>query len=157
MPKPKESKKKCVHMGGGINMNLTNRIGKMDMTVKLSTLWLFATLNYLYCDVAGLMDPKVLNQYLVGTVNGMQINQGFLLYAAILIEIPIAMVLLSRFLNYKVNRWANVIAGIVMTLVQIGTLTVSPTGYYIFFSVIEIATTAFIVWIALKWTNPPVE
>jgi len=134
-------------------MTLTNRIDKMDMSVKFSTLWLFAVLNYLYCDVAGLMDPKVLNQYVAGTVNGMQINQGFLLYAAILIEIPIAMVLLSRFLNYKANRWLNVIAGIVMTVVQIGTLTVSPTGYYIFFSVIEIATTALIVWTALRWTK----
>ena len=138
-------------------MTLINRIEKMDMTVKLSTLWLFATLNYLYCDVAGLMDPKVLNQYVAGTVNGMQINQGFLLYAAILIEIPIAMVLLSRFLNYKANRWTNIIAGIVMTVVQIGTLTVSPASYYIFFSAIEIATTAFIVWTALRWRKPQNE
>jgi hypothetical protein len=131
----------------------SKRISKMDVAVKLSTLWLFATLNYLYCDVAGLMDPHVLNQYVTGTVNGMHIDQGFLLYAAILIEIPIAMVLLSRFLNYKANRWANVIAGIVMTVVQIGTLTVSPAGYYLFFSAIEIATTVFIVWTALRWTE----
>jgi hypothetical protein len=33
---------------------------KMDMKLKLSTLWIFATLNYLYCDVAGLMDPGLL-------------------------------------------------------------------------------------------------
>ncbi len=34
-------------------------------------------------------------------------NENFLLGAAILMEIPIAMVLLSRILNYRTNRWAN--------------------------------------------------
>jgi hypothetical protein len=28
-----------------------------DLNTKLSTLWLFATLNYLYADVVTLMDP----------------------------------------------------------------------------------------------------
>ena len=37
----------------------------------LSSLWLFALLNYLYCDVASLMDSAMLRQYLTGTVNGM--------------------------------------------------------------------------------------
>src|SRR4051812_33154535 len=38
----------------------------MSMPTKLSTLWIFVTLNYLYCDVTGLMDPDVLKQYLAG-------------------------------------------------------------------------------------------
>jgi len=66
-------------------------------------------------------------------------------------EIPIAMVLLSRVLNYKANRWTNVIAGVIMTVIQTLTLfAVKPTLYYAFFSVIEIASTAAIVWLA--WT-----
>jgi threonine/homoserine/homoserine lactone efflux protein len=32
-----------------------------------------------------------------------------------------------------------------------------PTTYYVFFTVIEIVTTAFIVWFAWKWRNPEVE
>jgi hypothetical protein len=127
----------------------------MDMRSKLSTLWIFATLNYLYCDVAGLMDRDLLTGYLAGNVNGLEISQGFLLGAGILVEIPIAMVLLSRVLEYRANRWANVAAGTVMTVVQLATLFLggSPTMYYLFFSVIEIATTAFIVWSAWKWSE----
>jgi hypothetical protein len=30
------------------------------LSTKLSTLWLFASLNYLYCDVVTLMDPALL-------------------------------------------------------------------------------------------------
>jgi hypothetical protein len=122
---------------------------------KLSTLWIFATLNYLYCDVAGLMDRKLLTGYLAGNVNGLEVSQGFLLGAGVLVEIPIAMVLLSRVLKYRANRWANVAAGTVMTVVQLATLFLggSPTMYYLFFSVIEIATTAYIVWLAWKWSE----
>lgn len=127
----------------------------MDMRSKLSILWIFATLNYLYCDVAGLMDRELLTGYLAGNVGGLEISQGFLLGAGILVEIPIAMVLLSRVLKYRANRWANIAAGTVMTVVQLATLFLAgtPIIYYLFFSVIEIATTAFIVWSAWKWSE----
>lgn len=122
------------------------------MKSKLSTLWIFATLNYLYCDVVTLMDPNMLKEFLAGSVGGMNITQAFLLGAGVLVEIPIAMVLLSRILDQRVNRWANFVAGGVMTVVQLATLFAkTPSLYYVFFSVIEIATTMAIVWIAWRW------
>ena len=111
----------------------------------LSTLWIFVTLNFVYCDVVTLFSY-------VTTKSTINYNQGFLLGAAVLVEIPISMVLLSRVLKYRSNRWANIIAGAVMTVVQTVTLFVgTPAIYYVFFSVIEIGTTAFIVWYAWKW------
>jgi hypothetical protein len=75
--------------------------------------------------------------------------------AAILVEIFIAMVLLSRVLPYRANRWANIAAGTIMTAVQSVTLFVGiPAPYYLFFSVIEIATTVLIVWFAWNWREP---
>lgn len=121
--------------------------------VILSTLWIFVTLNYLYCDVVGLMDSVLLNQYIAGEVNGMEINQGFLLAGAVLMEIPISMVILSLILSYKSNRWANIIAGLIKTIVMILTMFVGPTLYYVFFGTIEIATTMFIVWYAWNWSE----
>src|SRR6266545_4486085 len=107
-----------------------------EMKARLSTLWIFAMLNYLYCDVVSLMDAGFLKQYMTGNVGAMHITQGFLLGAGILMEIPTAMVLLSRVLGYKANRWANIIAGLIMTIVQLSTLFVdtAPTAYYMFFS-----------------------
>lgn len=127
----------------------------MGMKSKLSTLWIFAALNYLYCDVVGLMDRGLLRQFLAGEVDGIPLTQGFLLGAAILVEIPIALVLLSRFLTYRANRWANIAAGSVMTVVQFSTLFFgTSTIYYVFFSIIEIATTVLIVWFAWNWREP---
>jgi Family of unknown function (DUF6326) len=123
-----------------------------DMKAKLSTLWIFATLNYLYCDVVTLMDPKSLRQFLAGNIGGIDVSQAFLLAAGILVEIPISMVLLSRVLNHRANRWANIAAGITMTVVQLASLVAkAPASYYVFFSVMEIAATAVIVWCAWKW------
>jgi hypothetical protein len=127
----------------------------MDIKARLSALWLLATLNYLYCDVIGLMDSTLLRQYYGGAVNGIPMTQGFLLGAAILIEIPIAMVALSLFLPYGLNRWANIAAGLFMTVVQLSTLFLTPpAGYYIFCSVIEVICTALIIWYAWTWRIP---
>jgi MFS family permease len=129
---------------------------KFDRRSTLSTLWIFATLNYLYCDVVSLMDRKSLQGYLAGTVGSLHVTQGFLLGATALVEIPIAMVLVSRVARYRPNRWANIAAGTVMTVVQIGTLFAgTPTAYYLFSSVIEIACTAVIVWYAWTWRLAP--
>lgn len=124
----------------------------------LSTIWIFVTLNYLYCDLIGLMDSTLLKQYLTGNVEGLKINESFLLYAGILMEIPIAMVLLSKILPKNINCWANIIAGAIKTIVMIATLFIGiVTMYYLFFAVIEMATTIFIVVYALKWLKQKEE
>lgn len=127
----------------------------MDRTKsRLSTLWIFASLNYLYCDVVTLMDPALLRNFVAGRVGGVQITQGFLLGAAVLVEIPMSMVLLSRLLGYRANRVANIVAGITMTAVQLMTLFAgTPAPYYLFFSVIEIVCTAVVIWYAWKWAG----
>ena len=124
----------------------------------LSTLWVFVTLNYLYCDLIGLMDSSMLKGYLNGNIEGWIINESFLLYAGLLMEVPIAMVLLSKILPRKSNCWANIIAGSIKTTVMIATLFMgSPAKYYLFFAAIEIATTVFIVLYAWRWLWQEVE
>lgn len=135
--------------------SFTTALQTADRGARLSLLWVFAMLNYLYCDVLGLMDTTSLRQYLNGEVNGIEVSQGFLLGAAILMEIPIAMVLLSSVLPARGSRWANIVAGTIMTIVQIATLFMAGlTAFYGFFSLIEIGTTAFIVWYAWRWHIP---
>lgn len=123
-----------------------------DAAVRLSTLWIFVMFNYLYCDIVGLMDSGLLKQYLTGNIDGLHVTQGFLLGGSVLMEIPTAMILVSRVMKHRANRLANIIAGAVMTVVQASSLLLgSPTSYYLFFSVIEIACTSLIVWYAWKW------
>ena len=137
-------------------MNSINKTtGMEDMRIKFSTLWIFVMFNYLYADIVTLMDPVVLKELMTGYAGSLQITEGFLLGASILMEIPIAMVVLSRILKYRENRWANIIAGTIKTAAVLLSMFVGkPTLYYIFFGTIEIVCTSLIVWYAWKWPNP---
>ena len=129
-------------------MNTNKKTAEMGgRKVLLSTLWLFAMLTYTYGDVVTLMDPV--------KHGSIELTEGFLLGGSIFMMIPISMVLLSRILKYRANRWANIISGTIMTVALTLTLFVAvPTMYYAFFSVIEIVCTAVIVWYAWTWRNP---
>ncbi len=85
-------------------MNASGRTGEIkDRRMILSTLWIFATLNYIYADVFNLyFRPGVQQDSATMAAGGVF---GF----AVLMEMAIAMVLLSRVLNYRTNRWANII------------------------------------------------
>lgn len=127
-----------------------------DRRVILSVLWIFLSVNYIFCDVLSIMDPGFFKVLMSGggeSVN--QINQGLLLGFAILVEIPFAMIVLSRLLNYRANRWANIIAGSFMAVIQLlSIIDDKVTLHYIFYSVIEIGCNSFIVWYAWKWSKP---
>lgn len=126
-----------------------------DRKVILSTLWVFVTVNYIFCDVLSHMSPEFLRMLLEdGELLGSPVNQKFLFYSAIFMEIPFAMILLSRILNYRANRIANIIAACIMSAAQIASLFVGTSElHYTFYSVIEISCTVFIVWYAWKWRN----
>jgi Family of unknown function (DUF6326) len=128
-------------------------IRTLDRKLVLSTLWIFATLNYVYADVFNLyFDKEAIKQVQAGYIGSMRITQGLVLGFAILIETAIAMVVLSRVLPYAANRWTNVVVGILQTAsVALSSLTGSITIYYGFFAIVEIASTLFIVWHAWTW------
>jgi hypothetical protein len=120
----------------------------------VSSLWLFVVLNYLYCDVLALHWAEYLNGLMTGEVDGVRLTPGFLVGAAVLMTIPMGAVLVSRIAPHRVARWSSVGAGIVMTVVQVATLGIgsAPEPYYVYFSVIEITTTAVITWYAVtRW------
>jgi len=100
----------------------------------------------------GLMYPEDLQGFLDGKVGGLVIDQPFLLYSAILMTVPMASVLISRIAAHRFARIESIAAAVVMTLVQLATLVfgTAPTLHYMYFSVIEVATTIAIVWVAAR-------
>jgi hypothetical protein len=128
-----------------------------DIRARLSVLWVFATLNYIYADVFACLDA-------LGSKNGSSMILHFSplawLAIALLMEIPLAMILLSWILNARANRWANVVAGVIETLAVLLTQFIGPlfhltatTSYYVFFGAMEVPCTLLIVWYAWKWTS----
>ena len=129
--------------------NTTEKAGKMeDVKVRLSTLWIFVMFNMVFADIVEFMNPGALEDIISGNV-GIKITQELLLVFSILLEIPIAMIFLSRVLKYNVNRWANIIAGAITILFVIGGGETSLS--YIFFATMEVVGMLLIIWYAWTW------
>jgi hypothetical protein len=123
-----------------------------DTKERLSLLWIFAFLNYLYADVLALWSLDHLPHLPPWVLAG----------SAVLMEIPIAMIVASRLLPFRANRLANIIAAAIETLVN-GFLTFVPplAGWgktpalpeYLFFATIETVCTSVIIWQAWTWSE----
>ena len=119
----------------------------------LFTLWVFVMFLYGYCDILGLFDPIILNKLLTGSIDGIIMNEMFLLAAAVLMILPISMVLLTRVLSLRWARTGNIAVGGLKTVVMIATLMTPCTLYYWLFAMIEIPTTMAIVYLAWTWRS----
>ena len=124
----------------------------MDKKIVLSTLWIFVTVNYIFCDVFTLFYAPDLNNFLTGYVGDIELSQNFLLTFAIIMEMAMVMIVLSRVLKQKLNRLFNIIGGMIFTIIQAATLFDGDfTKHYLFFSIVEISTTVMITIIAWNW------
>ena len=121
--------------------------GNEEIKVRLSTLWIFVMFNMVFADIVGFLNPGTLEEMMA-----MKPNQGLLLVFSILLEIPIAMIVLSRILKFKVNRLANITAAVITIVWVIGGGNTSIS--YIYFSTIEVACMLFIARCAWKWPEP---
>lgn len=136
-------------------MKTTNNTNQLNRKTLLSILWTFLSVNYIMCDVLSNMETPVLQQLIKGQVAGIELTQKFLLFAAISLEIPFIMIVLSRVLPFKINKISNVIASALMIIYQLGSFFVGTGSslHYIFFSTIEIVGNGVIFLLALRWVN----
>ena len=114
-----------------------------DTRTRLSTLWVVVMFNMVFADILTFIKPGALEEVWAGQA-GVQITDGLLLVFAVLLEIPIAMIFVSRILKPEANRWANTIAAVATTLFVVGGGSIDP--HYLFFAAVEIACMALIVW-----------
>jgi hypothetical protein len=125
------------------------------MPVRLSTLWIFIMFNMVFADILSFMYPGFLSEVMAGHAGGVQITPGFLLVAAILTEVPIAMIVLSRVLKHRANRWANIGAAVVTIVYVAGGSSTYPHG--LFFSAVEVACALLIIRSAWRWRDSEPE
>ncbi len=123
----------------------------------LSLLWIYLTVNYIYCDVFTLHLSQYLEAFLSGEVGSMKITEEFLLIFSVVMQIPVIMIVLSRLLTFKPNKLLNIIAGIITTSIQAFTVTMGGTLHYMFFSFFEICTGILIIYLAATWKRETVS
>ncbi len=126
-----------------------NPAKKIETRVLLSTLWIVVMLNMLKADLLSLYIPGTLDELV--TFAGETPIAQLMLGGAIMMEISIAMIILSRVLKYQANRWANIIVSIItIAFVVLGG---SSYPHYIFIATVEVICLLLILWFAWKWSG----
>jgi hypothetical protein len=129
----------------------TTRAKKIDTKALLSTLWIVVMINMLKADILSLYIPGAIEELAKTSAStGTPIPQ-LMLGGAIMMEISIVMIILSRVLKYGVNRWVNIIVSLV-TIVFIAGGGVSYP-HYIFIATVEVICLLLIIGFAWKWRN----
>jgi hypothetical protein len=128
-----------------------NSIKKIDTKVLLSTLWIVVMLNMLKADILSLNIPGAAEEVArTSASTGASIPQ-LMLIGAIMGQLAIAMIILSRVLKYGLNRWVNIVVGIVTIAYIWGGAASYP--HYIFIATVETLCLLLIVWFAWTWRN----
>lgn len=123
---------------------------KVDTKVLLSTLWIVVMFNMLTADILSLYIPGAADE-LAKTAGETPIAL-LMLGGAIMMEIAIVMILFSRVLTYRVNRWLNIITGITTIAFVVGGGSSYP--HYMFIAAVEVVCLLMIIWFAWRWPNP---
>ena len=124
---------------------------KIKSQTLLSTLWVFILLNMVFRDIHQFVKAGFLAEIMTGVVNGVKITQELMLFGGFLAEVPIIMVLLSRILTDKINKWANITASVITMLVLMSALP-SADMDDVFFMIVEVV--AFMAIIRIAWRLP---
>jgi hypothetical protein len=120
----------------------------------LAIIWIFQALNAIDSNIFTLMDSFYLKQFLAGMVNGVKVTQKFMLFAAIIGEIPFLMIVFSIILPFKINKLTNIVAGVATIMLLTYTIIFgTPTLTYMFFSTIQLLSVLSIIIIAAKWNE----
>ena len=137
-----------------MNTNATP-VKKIDTKVLLSTLWIVVMLNMLKADILSLYIPGSTEELAKTALDtGASIPQ-LMLGGAIMMEISIVMIFLSRILPYHLNRWVNILISLLTIAFVVGGGTTYP--HYIFIASVEVICLLLIIWIAWMWRNVEVK
>ena len=126
--------------------------GKINTKVLLSTLWIVIMINMLKADILSLYIPGAADEVAKTSATTGTPIPLLMLGGAIMMEISIVMIILSRVLSYKLNRWVNIIVSLITIVFVVGGGVSYP--HYLFIAAVEVICLLLVIWFAWKWQNP---
>ncbi len=124
---------------------------KINVKLKISALWVTIMFAFAYVDIFGFMKTGEIERIMAGKIATFQIDQVFLFSVTLYMLIPSIMVFLSLVLKPKVNRWTNIIVGILYFVMNLASCIGETWAFYIFGSIVESLLLLLIIWYAWKW------
>lgn len=135
---------------------MSNSTMLQDFTInvkfKLSALWISVMFCYIYGDYFNLYPPGHVEGFL--KTETMLNNPVKLLAASILMTIPSIMIFLSLALKPFLNKWLNIVFGIIFTGIM-ALIAITSRGewalFYVYLAIVEVVITSLIVRFAFTW------
>ena len=124
---------------------------KINVKLKISALWTAIMFAFAYVVIFGFMKTGEIERIMAGKIATFQIDQVFLFSVTLYMLIPSIMVFLSLVLKPKVNRWTNIIVGILYFVMNLASCIGETWAFYIFGSIVESLLLLLIIWYAWKW------
>jgi hypothetical protein len=121
----------------------------LTLKTRISVLWIFMAVAMSAHGVLSFMEQEVVEQ-----MWELEMGPGMMLFMAIFWWVPLVMAVLSVTLKDSANRWANMILGIVFTVLSIFHLTehlAHPSAHQLLIVASTIVVAALIFWFAWKW------
>lgn len=132
----------------------TTPVKKIDMKVLLSTLWIVVMINMLKADILSLFIPGATDELAKFSASAGASIPQLMLIGAVMGNLAIAMIILSRVLKYGINRWVNIVVGVVTIAYIWGGMASYP--HYIFIATVETLCLLLIIRFAWMWrTSKP--
>jgi hypothetical protein len=124
---------------------MRERIGANRRAV-LSSLWIFVLLNMLFRDIHEIFRPGAFEEY-----TSLTVSEATFLAAGVGLTLFISMIVLTRVLPYRLNRWANLL----VPVVALGSmLTNAPRDLDdVWFLAVEAVGLLVIAWLAWTWRS----
>ena len=124
---------------------------RAPVKVRLAAFWASLMFCYVYADFFGLFVAGRLGEMNRGIMNPLgPATPGVLLGASIMLAVPALMVSASLVMRPTLNRWANIVLGLVYAAIILLTMIGAPL-FYLFFGTVEVALSLIIVWHAWRW------
>ncbi|MDI9257919.1 DUF6326 family protein [Flavobacterium sedimenticola] len=134
-------------------MNTQNELKdlKVNLKLKLATLWTSLMFLYIYVDYFHLYMPSKIEDIQSGIVYKFDITQEFLLTALVSLTIPALMIFLSVTLPAKINRFTNIIIASVYIPFTLFNLAGEVWMQMLFGAAVEVTLLCLIIRYAWKW------
>lgn len=124
---------------------------KVNIKIKLATLWTTFMFLYVYIDYFHLYMPGSIKGILEGKVFVFEISHLFLMVIMLLVSIPTLMIFLSLALTAQLNRWVNIIVATLLIPYVLFNLAGEAWIHMYFAAFMEVILLSLIIGFAWKW------
>ncbi|MCA0931313.1 DUF6326 family protein [Lutimonas saemankumensis] len=128
---------------------------KINLKIKIASLWTALMFLYIYADYFRLMTPNKLEKMMnLQTPLGTTTPELLVIFSVILI-IPALMIFLSIFLKPQLNKWLNILISFLYAIISLLIIVTSIGNewqmFFVIFNIIELIILVLIIYLVWNW------